>query len=86
MDETPARRRENEKKRLEAYMRELRHVPVAPTRMSRPELARALGYSKPAAVDPLLKGLACIRDGKGGKYLIDDIVSAIVQNELRGAN
>lgn len=86
MTENITRRRENEVKRLKEYMIEFKRLKVAPTRMSRPELASALGYSKPAAVDRILNGLPCIRDGKGCKYLIEDIASAIVQEELKGAS
>lgn len=86
MTENITRRRENEVKRLKEFMIEFRRLKVAPTRMSKLELASALGYNEPRSVDRLLEGVPCIRDGRGGKYLIEDIASAIVQEELKGAS
>lgn len=86
MTENITRRRENEVKRLKEFMIEFRRLKIAPTRMSKPELAIALGYNEPRSVDRLLEGVPCIRDGRGGKYLIEDIASAIVQEELKGAS
>lgn len=84
MTQNPTHRRENEVARLKAFLVEFRHLKVAPTRMSKPELAQALGYREPRSVDPILDGVPYIRDGKGSRYLIEDIASAIVQCEERG--
>lgn len=86
MTENITRRRENEVKRLKEFMIEFRRLKVAPLRMSKPEVASALGYNEPRSVDRILNGLPCIRDGKTSKYLIEDIASAIVQEEMKGAS